>query len=588
MKKIGFIVLAAMCAAAVPAAAQNNHDRLEFGGLVFNHDLMMARDFATLSRTQNFGTARSMGMGGAFTSLGADMTSLSLNPAGLGMYRRSEFSITPMVGVGQANTSNTDPWNKNSKTQFSFANMGAALSIYENASGLLTSVTLGIGLNRMADFNTRSSFSSESRFDPLGNNGAGLQALSIADMFVQQLQQGEWRPGGDSRPIFPEAGEGTNNPNGRLDYANPYFWPAILGYKGTMVKVTGSGNDRRWERDAIGHNASILRSADVQSRGSINEFDLSFGANINSVFYVGASLGIQSVYKRTDITYGETYGYFNNDGTPKQGYATNAAGDVLDVQLDYANMWQREILDGSGVNFKLGVIARPVAGLRLGVAFHTPTFYSLDRSYRAGVETVLLYNDGTDDSEFSSYESPTQYSDNRNSWDFVSPSRLMFGASYTFGKVAIVSVDYERNWYNGIRVKNVPEGADFGPDDYKMEIKNNFCATNAVRAGVEIKPLPILALRVGGGYTSSMLKDESLFYDMPTATESYYFTVGAGVNLTQSITLDVAYQNLVEKQSQYALFYSYNPQAQRFEAGTDLYNTKLTRHFITMTLGFRF
>ena len=52
-----------------------------------------------------------------------------------------------------------------------------------------------------------------------------------------------------------------------------------------------------------------------------------------------------------------------------------------------------------------------------------------------------------------------QYDEAGNSLDFVSPTRLMFGASSTFGKFAVVSVDYERDWYNGIRVKNVPDGA---------------------------------------------------------------------------------------------------------------------------------
>lgn len=80
-----------------------------------------------------------------------------------------------------------------------------------------------------------------------------------------------------------------------------------------------------------------------------------------------------------------------------------------------------------------------------------------------------------------------------NSWDFTSPARLMFGASYTFGTFAIVSIGYERDWYNGIRVKNVPQYNYFSEEDYKAEFKHNFQGTNSIRAGVEVKPLPILA-----------------------------------------------------------------------------------------------
>ena len=70
---------------------------LSFGGAVLNHDGVMAGELAQLSQTQPFGTARSMAMGGAFVSLGADLSSMSINPAGLGMYQHNELVLTPMM-----------------------------------------------------------------------------------------------------------------------------------------------------------------------------------------------------------------------------------------------------------------------------------------------------------------------------------------------------------------------------------------------------------------------------------------------------------------------------------------------------------
>lgn len=573
MKRIA-IILCAACAAALPVAAQQSNPAadLRFGGLALNHDLMMAWDFSELARPQTFGTARATGMGGAFVSLGADMTSLSLNPAGLGMYRRSEFSLTPLVSLSRADTPGTGSWAGNGKNRFALANIGAAVNVYQSATSALTSVTLGFGMNRVADFNTRYSYSSETRFDP----ASGRAVPSIADIYVGMFERGE-----NGAPVFPDRRD-DGDPNGALAFRDPYFWPAVLGYKAAMIHVRDGSGGLMWERDAIGRNASILRSVDVINSGSINEFDLSFGANINNIVYVGASLGIQSVHKRTDTVYGEDYGYFDNN----QGLAYGADG-MLPAQLEYSDLWQRVVVDGSGVNFKLGVIVRPVAGLRLGAAFHTPTFYSLDRSYRAGIDYNLLSNRGDKPIE-ERIESPTQYDEGSDGWEFISPSRLMFGASYTFGSFAIVSVDYERDWYNGIRVKNTPNGVDLTKNDYKADFKQNFCATNAVRAGVEVKPLPMLSLRLGGGYTSSMLRDESLAYEFPQTTSSYYFTAGAGVSLSRSVTLDVAYQNLTENRSQYSLFYSYDRATELFEAASDLYETTLKRHFITMTLGFHF
>ena len=36
-------------------------------------------------------------MGGAFTALGGDLSTLSQNPAGIGVFRSSEISVTPQL-----------------------------------------------------------------------------------------------------------------------------------------------------------------------------------------------------------------------------------------------------------------------------------------------------------------------------------------------------------------------------------------------------------------------------------------------------------------------------------------------------------
>ena len=146
MKSMKIVALCAAFVAAAPLQAQNTG--LEFGGSVLNHDMLWATDLAQLSQTHVFGTARVMGMGGAFTSLGADLSSMSLNPAGLGMYRRNEISLTPLVPMAKASTAGTASWKGNSKSQFAFANVGVALNVFESSRSSLTSLTLGIGMNR--------------------------------------------------------------------------------------------------------------------------------------------------------------------------------------------------------------------------------------------------------------------------------------------------------------------------------------------------------------------------------------------------------------------------------------------------------
>ena len=69
MKRL-FLALTTLLSLGVFAQAQNT------SGLLLNRDILPASTILTLSQRNVAGTARSMGMGGAFTSLGADMASL--------------------------------------------------------------------------------------------------------------------------------------------------------------------------------------------------------------------------------------------------------------------------------------------------------------------------------------------------------------------------------------------------------------------------------------------------------------------------------------------------------------------------------
>ena len=113
-------------------------------------------DLLNLSQyNYSFGTARSAALGGAFTSLGADLSSMNINPAGLGIYRGSEVGISPSLTWSNMESGFQGRSNDYSRTRFSLCNVGAALNLYQGP-GALTSFTLGVGYTKLADFNTTS------------------------------------------------------------------------------------------------------------------------------------------------------------------------------------------------------------------------------------------------------------------------------------------------------------------------------------------------------------------------------------------------------------------------------------------------
>lgn len=79
MKKM--CIFAALAALSVPAAAQDN----------VNLDTYIGAQLATSDLN---GSARYVGMGGAMDALGADISTISTNPAGIGVFRRGQVSTS--------------------------------------------------------------------------------------------------------------------------------------------------------------------------------------------------------------------------------------------------------------------------------------------------------------------------------------------------------------------------------------------------------------------------------------------------------------------------------------------------------------
>ena len=152
MKRILYMLCAMVLAVGTAQAQQRNYS-YALGGSAFTNDALSTSDFFSLSQQQfHFASARSMAMAGAFTSLGADMASLSYNPAGVGMYQRNEVSMSFGLGVSSAKSYNAFNSGDNSNTRAAANSLGASFKIYES-SGKLTAVNFAFAYNKIADYN---------------------------------------------------------------------------------------------------------------------------------------------------------------------------------------------------------------------------------------------------------------------------------------------------------------------------------------------------------------------------------------------------------------------------------------------------
>ena len=523
------------------------------GGLIIDPSTITAFDMFNSAHTQfNTITARSAAMAGAMTSLGADASSLSINPAGVGMYRTNELTFTPMMSFTRAKN-NAQPFEGNSKNRFAVGNFGVVVKLRESSTGV-TAINMGLSYNRLADYNYKYSFS---------NAGVAGNA-SIADVYAGQLAAS----GITSAQLKQNY---DNFGNFRWSHYDPTYWGAILGYKTGLVGDTSGA----WGRDMVVPNAAVDNFTTIESKGRADEWVWSLGINFNSKFYLGMSLGASTISQEKHIYYGEGYRYSNN---PQQNYC-----------MEYFNYDQITQMKGTGINFKIGAIYRPIESLRIGVAFHTPTYYNVTYKYQGGmtsqvkainnVDGYTVNSQGYIDPPFSE-QTELLIDDGDYSWRFTTPTRLMVGASYTVAKQLILSVDYERDWYNTMRMKNSP----YGPL-YKGFIKDEFKGSNTLRAGAEWRFIPQMAIRLGYGLWSGALDDNDKVYSSPVIYRTEYMSTGLGIALSKHFTIDLAYMYCKNNLTPYKTFYGYNANV---DIASPTFRTSISRHNAMMTLTVKF
>lgn len=513
-------------------------------------------ELLTFSR-HNFGlsSARSAGMGGAFTSLGADALSLSLNPAGVAMYTAGEASVTGGLKVGATSTDyrgfnyfNGRNENIGRNQNATKGNVSSMSLVYaKQVDGSNNSFSLAFGMNRLADFNRRSravGFSEE---------------WSIADMFAAQLSDRGFASG----TLGSQNGDIYKAFYGRP----PGSWGSIMAYQTGLVDpwdFNDPNNTKYTTFDILGDGVMIDPGRNRKTEGAINEYAITGGFNLDDIFYVGMSVGIQDIYYDRYDTYTEVT--YMPDGSQNIG-------------LDNLTYRQNLRLGGTGVNLKVGATVRPVSWLRIGMAYHSPTWINMDEEYEESL-TVYDWRDLSGGSYLPVYSDTPYYVQDYN---MRTPSRFNAGISAMLGTIGMISVDYERAWYN--KMKYTTNGFE----DLNGDIKEFYKPGNTVRVGLEMQPFRSFFLRGGYGFSSSPYKNSG------SIGEYQQYSAGMGYR-NRLFNVDLAYVYGTTKQLPTKLFsdwVGHDPVTAQEEpvyllepSGT-VY-TKERNHHVLLSVGVRF
>ena len=412
-----------------------------------------AADLFRYSNLSSQGTARSMGFGGALGSVGADFSTLSVNPAGIGMYHTSEMNITPSLKMNSATGDYLGTSSSENNAKFNFNNFGLILNHtnrgrraqHENWK----SYSFGFGFNRLADYNHTYSYRGVNRNS------------SITQAFEADANQ----------------------------YPGDTINPGYLAYLGYQSYLLSSPNP------TTGHISTVVpfengvqQTKYVSETGHMNEMVLSFGGNYKEQLMLGGTIGVPYVnYRREDYI--------------TEALAPGNAGNNYFSSLRYYETLQTT---GSGVNLKLGAIYKITDEFRVGAAFHSPSWISMHDEYNNGVSSVILDANGAK-VPVGTISNPT------NTFDYTitTPWKGLLSATYLFNKMGFISVDYEYVDYASMRYTYEAQYTD-AQYSVNQSIKDNYKGASNIRVGAEVKVAPSIMVRAGYGYYGNVYKNSSV------------------------------------------------------------------------------
>ena len=468
------------------------------------------------------GSARFAALSGAMGAIGSDASSLVRNPAGISLFRGSNrLSLTLGGGWGL----DQGIWYGSTSTQEFKSKM------------LFDEFSYQAGTNRATRGPISFAFSirNAGRFDRELHASATLPQQgnysSLADLAAGRTNNARYDNSSDVEQYFTKRYL-TSKEAFRNQYV-PYL--SIIGATAGWIDRDGdksyhsaylystAPDGTPYDRPSVGlpDKADLI----LREKGSITDYDIAFGLEADEATHFGAMLTLSSLDYEMSSFYQELFRESNS----------------LTLQ-------NTKSISGVGGRLGVGFLYEPADGLRLGASLYTPTFYTMKVDFQAHGKGTYKGDGG----EVGTPKSAATSYSLRGAW------RLGLSGAYLIGHYGFLSADYE---YTGgaLRLSNNTydeyDDNEAGFEEDNAHLKANFGGVHTLRFGAEVMLGSRIALRGGYRYSTSPIKNERLkgtsvtteafvsgpavHYTLLDNQSSYSF--GAGIRLTPSLSLDLAY-----------------------------------------------
>lgn len=505
------------------------------------------KDVFLFSQGDNGGTARFKAMGNASTALGGDISSITGNPAGLGYFNQSDISVT---GRYLNNKNKVDYLGQNSnssKNNFNLDNAGIVfhLPTYRNGGNLekgWLNFNVGIAYNRNYVYNN------------LLQYGGVNNANSIAHAYSDRL----------------------SSPNG-MDgwsqevYGNSLLFDVDTKNKGSYFPITAFGQYNGKE----GYNQVISNL----EKGSRSESVLSFGANYSNKLYLGAALGFTAfTYDNSSwfTEYGQTMNAAQltqvNPGSEYLKPANTKKNEMLDKDYELFDDYV-QATDGTGIDFKLGMIYKFTPTFSMGFTAKSPTFMSIrDESYS---NSEFRYFAPKADKSFKEYRTSDDAGHSYLEYNMNTPYKLALGASQVFSR-GLLTADVEWVDYGAMRFRDAGSYNKALETQMNQNIKNTYQGALNARIGGEVLFDNVFSGRAGFNYSGNPYKNADY--------TDYTGSLGVGAKLGRGLYVDLtgAYNAINYTERPYTIDEAY------WKTASPTASIKNQRTSVVLTVGSKF
>ncbi len=430
-------------------------------------------------------TARSMSMGNAFGALGGDLYSMSINPAGLGVFRKSVIVLTPSYMHDKTSSTYLGTYDDDVDNHFSMGNAGGVFAINTGSTTGWVNFNFGFSYAKRTDYwrtlDVRGINDHSSMLDDFANRADGYASEDL-DPYNELLAFNTWL----------------------IDTlrGNPYQYETVLSQYGDLPNSTYGELQRRT----------------LYTSGSSNEYVFAFAANYGYKLYVGGTFTIRNINYHSNMLHSED----------------DVDGSIFDFK--YFDFRYNYNTYGSSFSGSLGLIARPVTALRIGAAVHFPGVYRLHDSYFSSIESGFDTPDSDGNSVYND-NSPNGFYD----YKLNTPWRFVGSVGFQIKTLALISIDYEYIDYKGMKLRSMDGMYDFNTEN--NNIRAAYRGTGNIHGGAEVN-LGSFAVRAGAAYYGSPYQSSELNKD----ASSMAYTTGLGFR-SHNFAVDLGYMYMTHKEN---------------------------------------